>query len=1068
MRNFKYLLVLLLFPSLGFAQKEARLLRFPSTNDQQIAFTYAGDLYSVDINGGLARKLTSDVGFEMFSHFSPDGKTLAFTAQYDGNTEVYTMPSEGGIPKRITYTATIERDDVSDRMGPNNIVMAWTPDGKEIIYRSKKQSFGFPALLFKVPATGGLSEQLPLPDGGFCSFSENGQQLAYNKVFREFRTWKYYQGGMADDIWIHDFKTKQTINVTNNKAQDIIPMWIGEEVFFISDRDRTMNLFVYNMKTKQTEKLTDFKDFDIKFPSHFKNYIVFENGGYIYKFDVKQRKAVKIEIKLADDLLFGRDKQLDVSDKITNLSLSPSGERVLVSARGEVFDIPVKKGATYNLTLTPGAHERGGSYSPVADKVAFISDKTGETELYIKEKDGKETQLTKNNTTYILDFFWSPDGKKIAYTDRQNRLQIVDVESKQVRLVARDPRGIIYSFSWSPDNKWLSYSLRESNEMRVVYLYNLESNRQYAVTDRQYDAGNSTFSSNGKYLYFVSPRNFNPTYGNTEWNHVYTNMYGIYFVTLSKDTPSPFEITNDKAVETKEEKKEEKKDTKPETKDNSIKIDTDGIINRILSLPLAGSYYGGLNGVGDKLYYFNNGRIKMFDLTTSKETDIAEANNYDITADGKKMLIQRGKSISVVALPTSSVNPSEFVDLSGMKVNTNYKEEWAQIFDESYRHMRDGFYVKNMHGVDWPAMKKKYAVLLPYVNHRADLTYIIGEMIGELNVGHAYVNSGDMPRPDRIKMGLLGAQLSKKSGYYRIDKILEGANWSSSLRSPLTELGINAKEGEYITAVNSISVTSVNDIYELLQGKAGIKTELSINTKPEDGGRKVIIEPLATENQLYYYNWVQENIRKVDKATGGRVGYIHIPDMGVPGLNEFSRYFYSQLDKEALIIDDRGNGGGNVSPMILERLARIPYRATAWRHSEYPGVIPNKTLVGPKVALVDKYSMSDGDLFAYGFKELKLGKLIGRRTWGGVVGISGSLPFIDGADLRVPMFTSYSMETGKWVIEGYGVDPDIDIDNDPYKEYMGEDEQLNKAIEEILKDLKNRKPIPPIPADPIR
>ena len=1073
----KLLLVALLLPCFMHAQTEARLLRFPSTNGSDIIFTYAGDLYTVPINGGEAHKLTSDVGFEMFSHFSPDGKTIAFTAQYDGNTEVYTMPAVGGTPTRLTYTATFTRDDVSDRMGPNNIVTGWSPDGKYITYTSKQHAVGFRRLMFKVPAEGGLSEQIPLPEGGFSSYSPDGKQLAYNRVFREFRTWKYYEGGMADDVWVHNFDTHTTENITDNKAQDIFPMWVGDEVFYISDRDRTMNLFSYNTKTKQTQKVTDFTEFDIKFPTCNGSHIIFESGGYIYKFDTKgARKAEKVTVLLADDNIYSRNALKETSKQLSSISLSPNGERIAITARGDVYNVPVTEGVTRNLTATSGAHERAAEWSPNGKWIAYISDATGETELYLQAYDGSEepVQLTKNSETYIASFQWSPDSKHLLYYDRKGRLYILNISTKQPTLVMQsewsDYRST--SYTWAPDSKWLAYSVPERNQMNVIYLYNIAQNKSYSVTDKWYSSRSPEFSQDGKYLFFISSRDFNPTYARNEWNVTYSNMDKPYFAILSKDTPSPFMDKDDSVtVEESTAAKPATDGKKNATTDSkAMKVDTDGIQNRIEVLPIsAGSYYG-IFAVNDKVYYhtYESGtmKAKLFDLKTKQETDLGDGIRLAPSSNGKKAMVLKGGNISVIDTPTGKVNTSKTANLSDMSVWVNYREEWAQIFNESWRHYRDGFYVDNMHGVDWNAIRSRYEALLPYVNHRADLTYIIGEMIGELNVGHAYVNSGDMPKPKRIKTGLLGATLSKDgSGYFRIDKILKGASWNSSLRSPLSEIGINAKEGEFIVAVNGKPTNTVNDIYSLLTGKAGKKIELTLNSKADSkGGRKVVVTPIADENPLYYYEWVQNNIRKVEEATNGRVGYIHIPDMGPDGMNEFAKHFYPQLDKEALIIDDRSNGGGNVSPIILERLSRVPYRATMYSQVRHPGTVPNEALMGPKVLLIDKYSMSDGDLFAYGFKKLGLGKVIGTRTWGGIVGISGSLPFIDGADLRVPFFTSYSIDTGEWIIEGEGVDPDIVVDNDPYKEWLGEDEQLNRAIEEIMKDLQNRKPVPPIPA----
>jgi tricorn protease len=649
-------------------------------------------------------------------------------------------------------------------------------------------------------------------------------------------------------------------------------------------------------------------------------------------------------------------------------------------------------------------------------------------------------------------------------------MRCVDIDTKQVVDVARDARGQAGLPVWSPDSKWLAYSLRASNNMNVLYLYNLAGKTQHPLTDKWYESVRPLFSSDGKYLYFTSSRDFNPTYGRNEWNFIYSNMTRIYMLVLSKDTPSPLAAKDDKLIPepSKEEDKKEKTDSKTAAKKETadVKIDLDGLSERIAGLPLTPGEYFLTYAAADKVYYTSNRQSKVFDLKTQTETELGDNITLSFSPNGKKALVRSNRQLYVIDAPNGKITLQKPVDLSDVKAQVNYAEEWTQIFNESWRHMRNGFYVPNMHGVDWPAMREKYAVLLPYVKHRADLTYIIGEMIGELNVGHTYVNSGEMPKPKRIPTGLLGAQISRhESGYFRIDSILPGANWDKALYSPLTEIGINAKKGEYIIAVDGKPTREVNDLYSLLVGKAGKKVELLLHNQPAaGGGRRVVVVPVADESQLYYYNWVQDNIRKVDKATGGRVGYIHVPDMGAPGLNEFAKYFYTQLDKEGLIIDDRSNGGGNVSPMLLERLARVPYRATMYRTSDYPGVIPAQTHVGPKVTLIDKYSMSDGDLFPYGFRELGLGKLIGIRTWGGIVGISASLPFIDGADLRIPFFTSYSIDTGDWIIEGYGVDPDIVIDNDPAKEWDGEDEQLNRAIEEVLKELEHRKPVPPIPS----
>lgn len=1088
MKKTSFLLLALMF-SLGLlAQEEARLLRFPTIHGGQVVFSYAGDLYTVNRDGGIARKLTNDPdGYEMFARFSPDGKNIAFTGQYDGNTEVYVMPSEGGVPFRATYTATLGRDDISDRMGPNNIVMTWK-DNEQIVYRSRKQSFNsFKGQLFIVPKGGGLSEELPLPSGGFCSYSPDGKKLAYNRVFREFRTWKYYQGGMADDVWIYDFDTKTVENITNNVHQDIFPMWHGTKIYFLSDRDRTMNLFVYDTESGTTQKLTDYTEFDIKFPSFGDKDIIYENGGFLYTYDLNSGAVSKIEVVIAEDFASGRSELKDATENISSFAIAPDGKRVVFGARGDIYTVPVKSGITRNLTTSCGVNDRNVEWSPDGKYISYISDVSGEDEIYIINQDGtgEPRKITKDGDTYKYNPVWSPDGKKLLWSDKMLRLQYVDIESGKVTQVEQGKSWEIRDYSWSPDSRWITYTLPENREVTKVWIYSLESGNKQAVTDNWYDCGGAAFSDNGKYLFFVSNRDFNPTYSNTEWNHAYTDMASIYFITLQKDTKNPFEPENDEVKiktedgdkESAEAKKgkEAGKEENAEKEDDLVKIDFDGIASRIIDLPVDAGNYWNINVISDKVYYTyaksggNGAVVKMFDLDKKKETEIGKLRTFVVSADKKKVLVSQGQKWAVIDLPSTPVKVEDFIDLSDMKTWVNLRAEWNQIFNEAWRQMRDFFYAPNMHGLDWEAIRNKYSVLLPYVNNRNDLNYIIGEMIGEINIGHAYISGGDKPEPERINTGLLGAKLSRdKSGYYRIDEILMGENWVPDTRSPLTEVGVDVNEGDYIIAVNGEPVDKMNDIYASLVGKAGKQVELTVNGKAAtEGSRKVIVKPVSDESNLYYYTWVQDNIRKVNEATDGQVGYIHIPDMSAAGLNEFVKYFYPQLNKKGLIIDDRGNGGGNVSPMIIDRLRRELVLMSMARNTE-PGTRPSEAFVGPKVMLIDNYSASDGDLFPYQFKALELGTIIGVRTWGGVVGIRGPIPFVDGGQLMRPEFAPYGINGEGWVIEGYGVDPDIVVDNDPAKEYAGEDQQLNKAIEVILEQMeeynyKDELPIPPYP-----
>lgn len=1049
----------------------ARLLRFPTTNGTDVVFSYAGDLYRAPLSGGQAVRLTSHIGYEMFPKFSPDGQTIAFTAQYDGNTEVYSIPAKGGEPVRLTYTSTNGRDDLGDRMGPNNIVMGWSPDGASIIYRNRIGD-GFEGKLWTVPSDGGMSEAVPLPEGGFCCYSPDGQKLAYNRTMREFRTWKYYRGGQADDIWIWDGVSVQ--NITSNDAQDIMPMWIGDEIFFISDRDHWMNVFVYNTKTGRTEKVTDFKEYDVKFPSTNGSMIVFENGGWLYSLDPRTRKYSRLDITLTSDGTYARPEKRDVSRSISAISISSKGDRVAVTARGEVFNVPAQDGVTRNLTHTPGANERGASFSPDGNYIAFISDRTGETEVYLQDAEsGGLKQLTKDSDTYIRSLIWSPDSKKLLYTDRKNRLVGIDIPAGAPKVLMTCPEAEFRGVTFSPDSKWIAYTRPAPNEFDIIYVYNLETGEEIAVTERWYSSSSPIFSEDGKYLIFMSSRELHATYSQIEWNYAYSGMTGVYMCLLAKDTPSPF-LPNDGVAKAEEAKpapaaktpaksgKAAKAEEPAAPKGPVVKVDEDGIFDRILKVPVQGASRP-VYSDGKSILFSGRGGTTKFDLGTQESTTIAEGS---VSIVGGKALVSAKGSYYVVDAPKGKVNTGKAIDFSDMVADIDYAQEWAQIFDEAWRAFRDGFYLENMHGIDWDAMKAKYEVLLPYVKHRLDLNYVIGEMIGELTSGHAYVSPGEYIQPERIDMGLLGAELSRDAGgFFKVGHILKGAPYSESLRSPLTEPGIAVSEGDYITAIDGTPTSSVANVYELLVGKAGVLTELTVSSDPSGkDARKVVVKPISDEYPLYHYEWVQHNIEYVDKVSGGRIGYIYIPDMSEAGLNEFARYYYPQLDKEALILDDRANGGGNVSPMIIERLLREPYRLTMSRTSTQIGTIPEGTFVGPKVCLINKYSASDGDLFPWSFKATGLGELIGTRTWGGIIGISGSLPYMDGTDIRVPFFTNYDAKTGEWIIENHGVDPDIHVDNDPILEQQGIDQQLDKAVEVLLEKLKDRKPLPPVPA----
>ncbi|MDB6170552.1 MAG: protease [Verrucomicrobia bacterium] len=1087
-----------------------KLLRFPATNGRQIVFSYAGQLYTVGLDGGTARRLTDSPGYAIFPRFSADGTQLAFTAQYDGNTEVYAMPADGGVPRRLTTSATLDRDDLADRMGPNNVVMGWKNTSSEVLFRSRWKSFNpFIGQLETVKLDGDLPAPLPVPRGGFASFSPDDTKIAYNRVFREFRTWKQYRGGMADDIWIFDLKTGALENITNHPSQDIFPMWAPNgKIYFVSERTARANLFSYDLGTKQTKQLTAFDQYDVKFPSLGKGAIVFEQAGQVWKLDLATEKSAAVPITVSEDAAAVRPGLVNVAKFVASVEPSPDGHRVTVVARGDVFTAPAKDGPVRNLTQTPGIHERAATWSPDGKWIAYLSDATGEFEIYVRPQDGKgaATQLTTNDDTYPYAPVWSPDSKKLLWGDRKQRLRYVDVETKVVSAVAENPDAPIEQYEWAPDSQWITYIRQEHGTLAKVMLYGLAGQQTLAVTDGWYDSSRPVFSDEGKWLLFASARDYHPIYSDTEWNHAYLDMERVYLVALAKDTASPFAPKSDEVGADKDEEKTEisKAETsKPEGEKKEgaksapkkpvvVKVDSDGLAERVISLPVASSNYGPIRMVGDKVYYrrvpggpvsgggggegfggASNHRsiVAFYDLKARKETELGNFDDFEISANGKKMLVRVGRDYSMVDLPGAKLElkPESKIDLSGLEVRLDRRAEWAQVFNESWRQMRDFFYAPNMHGVDWNAQREKYGALVPSVAHRNDLTYLIGEMIGELHIGHSYVGGGDRAEAPRIRTGLLGAELTRDpaSRAYRIDRILHGDNWQVKTRSPLTELGVNVSAGDFILAVNGQPTRELANIYSALVGTVGKQIVLRVNSKPvDDGARDVTVVPIADEAPLYYEAWVQRNLATVAAKTGGKVGYLHIPDMGPEGLNEFVRRFYPQLNKQALIVDVRGNGGGNVSPMIIERLQRELTMINIRRNGT-PATNPSQMLLGPKVTLLNEYSASDGDLFPFRFRENGLGKLVGKRSWGGVVGISGTLPFTDGGFLNKPEFAPYSKDGKAWVIEGHGVDPDIVVDNDPAREFRGEDQQLDKGIEVILEELKTQgRTLPPPPAWP--
>jgi tricorn protease len=1086
--------LLIAFVCFGFVTtqaEEARILRFPDIHQDKIVFVHAGDLWLVDSQGGIARRLTSDNGLELFPKFSPDGGLIAFTGQYDGNTDVYLIPAQGGEPKRLTYRPGFE--NMSDRFGYDDMVLDWHPDGNRILFRSTRESYNsWFQTLFLIEKEGGFPQGLPLPEAGLTSFSPDGSKIAYNRTFRNFRTWKRYKGGLAQDVWVYDFDKNTVKRITDYEGTDTSPMWHQDKIYFVSDRDRTANIFCYDLKTEQTRKITEHADFDVKWPSLGPKNMVYENGGYLYILDLQTEKSKRISVQIPDDKVLARPEYVSVKDQIYDFGVSPGGERAVFEARGEIFTVPAEKGNTRNLTNTSGSREKNPNWSPDGKWIAFMSERTGEDELYIISQDGKEkeTKITSDGHCFRFAPVWSPDSKKLLFADKELKLYYVRVDDKKVVLIDSTKNWEIRDYCWSPDSRWVAYAKPGKNHMSSVFLYSLDDSKIHRVTDDFTDDGDPAFDPEGKYLYFLSNRDFNAGMGNLEANFVYNEMTKIYVVTLQADSLSPFAPESDEVESEKEreKRKEEKKKDEEEDKSSAvekIRIDLEGIGKRVVAFPTDPGNYWGLRAGENKIFYLSfpswtltggkpgpQGVLHLFDLEERKDQILlSPIDGYDLSSDGEKIIYKSGSQLGIIdAQPGSPKVGDGVLNLDRMEMKLDRGEEWAQVFNEVWKRERDFFYAPNMHGVDWELMRKRYGEMLPHVAHRTDLNYILGEMIGELCCSHTYLAGGENTSIKVVKTGLLGIDwdADTASGFYRVGKIYPGQNWKEKLRSPLTEPGVGVKEGEYIIAVDGKTLRYPTNPYSLFENTVGRTVVLTVNSKPSlDGGREVNIKPVAGEYELRYRNWVEENRKKVEQATGGRVGYIFIPDMGGGGLNEFAESFFPQIKKEGLIVDVRYNGGGFVSEMILERLRREAVGMGCSRNAaDY--TYPEVALHGHMVCIANQYSASDGDNFPYFFREYGLGPIIGRRTWGGVVGIRGFPSLLGGGYVTVPEFAPFSMQ-GEWIMENHGVEPDIEVDNLPDQVILGRDPQLEKAIQVIMKKLEEKpKTFPQRPPYPER
>ncbi len=1119
------LLLVLTLPCVGLGQEmpEGRLMRFPDIYKDKVVFMYGGDLWLASSSGGDAHRITSDAGRELFPKFSPDGKWIAFTGQYDGNFNVYVMPAQGGQPKQLTFYQGAAVP-LSDRMGIHNEVLTWFPDSKRILFLSRSDSSnGWTKRQFSVSIEGGLPEPLPVTEGGLTSFSPDGSKIAYNPIFRNFRTWKRYTGGLAQSISIYDLKNNSVEHVPHTEWTDTFPMWHGNTIYFTSDRgtEHHLNLYSFDVSSKQIQQITHFTDFDVMWPSLGPDSIVFENGGYLYTFDLESKQPKKLGINLPGD----RDQTMkhwaSVAKNITDFDISPEGKRAVFGARGDVFTVPAKEGSVRNVTRTPGIREKSVGWSPDGRWIVYISDRSGEDELYISPQDGmgKEQQITSGYKGFKYAPTWSPDSKKLAWSDRDCRLWYIDVNDKKQVAIDQGKYGEILNYSWSPDSKWLAYDKNFENGLSVVHLYSLADSKITPVTTSMTNSFAAVFDPEGKYLYFLSDRDFNEVLGNVDFEFANPKTTRIYVVTLRKDEASPFQPLSDETQIKKEENKDEllttppkeagkaeskakKKNEEKEAKDNGkgdkekekekekpkeTRIDLDGISGRIVALPIEPAVINTYLASKGFIFYSTTpiqglsgpipgetAAIHVYDLKERKDKVMMEGvQRFALSFDGSKLLYEAdggrdGHAYGIVdAKPDTKKVGDGALNLAGMKMQIDPTAEWKQMFNEVWRQERDYFYAAAMNGVDWEKMRDKYAQLLPSVSDRYTLTYILGEMIGELSNSHTYVGGGDYPDLHALNVGLLGVdfEADASSGVYRFKKIYAGENWDPQTRSPLTEPGVTVKEGDYLIAVNGRPLRTPQSPYELFTNTVNENVTLTVNSKPsEEGSHTVQVKPIADEHNLRELAWVEGNRRKVDAASNGRIGYVYLPDMGGEGLNEFVKQYFPQIRKEGMIIDVRYNGGGFVDQLIFARLRRVLAGMGSTRNWE-SNTVPPVVFNGAMACLTNHYAASDGDIFSYYFKYYKLGPLIGERTWGGVRGIRGQIPLMDGGYITRPEAARYGLDS-KWVVENRGVQPDIVVENRPDLVVKGQDPQLEKAIDVVMKEIQaNPKKLPPRPPD---
>ncbi|MEM7296800.1 MAG: PDZ domain-containing protein [Bacteroidota bacterium] len=1074
----KKLTLLLFGASISFSAlaQGTQLLRQPTISSTDIVFVYANDLWKVSRSGGDAIRLTTNEGYESMPHFSPDEQWIAFSAQYDGNTDVYVIPSNGGSPKRLSYHPSAD------------IVQGWTPDGK-VIFRSTRQAY--PTRLnrwFTIGMNGGLPEIFETPRIASGELSPDGKYVAYEPITYWDPEWRNYRGGQAQPIWIVSMESKELIRTprTDNERH-LSPVWFDGKVYYLSERDFLSNIWSFDPESKQEKQITFLKKFDIKSMDATSDAIVYEMGGYLHVLDPTSGSSTQLEINVSGDMNFARPRWEDVTGRnLNNPNVSPSGKRAIFEYRGEIFTFPKEEGSWRNLTNTPGVADRSPIWSPKGDKVAWFSDATGEYQLVVADQYGNnQRSYALQNPTFYFQPDWSPDGKYIAYTDTDYNIWYIDLSSGGVRKVDTDryahPNRAMNPV-WSPDSRWITYAKQLESHFKAVFAHNVETGEKVLLTDGMADAITPVWDQGGKYLYFLASTNYGLNSGWLDMSSYDPQVTrSLYALILSKETPSPTIAKSDeeevkKSEESQNDSKDKKKKDKSgegEEKSMRISIDRDGLADRIVALDMPSRNYAGLVGskensvlVAEIIPNERGVKIQKYDLDKMEASDFASGVNQAIgSSNGEYVLHQKNGSWSISSTKGKASGDDKIGTTAKLKIDP--QAEYKQIFKEGWRYMRDFLYVDNVHGAPWDQVYDWYAPWIKDVRHRTDLNYMVDILSGEVAIGHSYVSGGDLPDVDFVPVGLLGCDFSLENGYYRISTIYNGESWNPNLSSPLGIQGLGVNEGDYITNINGQNLTSSDNIYQLLEQTAGRATRITVNAQPSSGGKEIIVEPVRNEYQLRTADWVESNRKKVSEMSGGKLAYVYLPNTGGGGFTNFNRYYFSQQDRKGVILDERNNGGGSAADYMIDIMARELFGYfNSKANDNRPWTTPMAGIWGPKVMIINERAGSGGDLLPYMFRAKNLGPLVGTLTWGGLVGTWDTPRFIDGGRMVAPRGGFYDVD-GKWSVEGEGVAPDIEVIQEPKALMEGRDPQLERAVEEAMKLLETQefqmKPEPPAP-----